>query len=277
MVIHLPAFSNHIEFSFCGSQLLVREEYIYLFQRLQTVCLDEQNYMRAVVLDGHSGVGQSMFLFYALVRCLQESWDVMFYFYHQVVHFSKDGVKEIYEDIYELIRAPVWCLMDSFNGECPPVELTYHGYILPVLVQSRPEELYSGWVNSRCPYRLVMNPWSEQGIYMEIKLLDVDQNMSDLYQSQLPQVLSYCGPIIRDICKVFSTYGSGAVKHLYSRYQHVSNQASLVQVFLGFRNDTPLKISPLRPYSEPLTYRHFASWSDETYLDFRSPSLAQEV
>ncbi|KAK0236528.1 hypothetical protein EDD85DRAFT_576258 [Armillaria nabsnona] len=114
-VIHFPAFPNHIEFtsSGCGSRLLVREEYIYLFERLQNSSGYKQNYSRAVVLDGHSGIGKSMFLLYALVRCLQESRDVMFYFYHQVVHFSKDGVREIYEDLYELIRAPIWCLMDS--------------------------------------------------------------------------------------------------------------------------------------------------------------------
>ncbi|KAK0213770.1 hypothetical protein IW262DRAFT_1467122 [Armillaria fumosa] len=276
-VIHFPAFPNHIEFSLCGYRLLVREEYIYLFERLQTFSQYERNYMRAVVLDGHSGVGKSMFLFYALVRCLQESRDVMFYFYHQVVHFSKYGVKEIHEDLYELICAPIWCLMDSFNGECPPIELTHHGYILPIFASSRPEELYSHWADSRCPYRLIMNPWSEQEIYMGMNLLDIDQNTFDLYRSQLPQVLSYSGPIIRDIYNVFLTHGSGAVKHLYNHHPNVSNLASLVQVLLGFHNDEHWRIPPRRPCSEALMYRQYAGWSDETYLGFRSPRLAQEV
>ncbi|KAK0189984.1 hypothetical protein F5146DRAFT_1201222 [Armillaria mellea] len=293
-VIHFPAIPNHTEFSFCDFRLLVREEYIYLFERLQTFSQRKENYARAVVLDGDSGVGKSMFLFYALVRCLQESRDVMFYFYHQVVRFSKDGVKEIYDDLYQHIYAPIWCLMDSFNGECPPIELTDHGCILPISISSRPDELHSRWADSRIPFRVIMNPWSEQEIYMgcvpcssspyfisdifdRIRLLDVDQNTFDLYRSQLPQVLSYCGPIIRDIYNIFSTHGSGAVKHLYSHHIPVSNQASLVQVLLNFRNDVPLKLPPRRPYPEALMYRHFARWSDETYLDFRSPRLAQEV
>ncbi|KAK0471401.1 hypothetical protein IW261DRAFT_1670915 [Armillaria novae-zelandiae] len=271
-VIHFPAFPN---FSFCGYRLLVREEYIYLFERLQTFSQYGRNYVRAVIVDGHSGVGKSMFLFYALVRCLQESRDVVFYFYHQVVHFSKDGAKEIYENLYEFICAPIWCLMDSYNGECPPIELTHHGYILPIFASSRPEELYSHWADIRCPYRLVMNPWSEQEIYMGMNLLDVDQNTFDLYRSQLPQVLGYCGHIIRDIYSVFFTYGSGAVKHLYNHHRHVSNLASLIQVLLGFHNERT--IPPRRPCPEALMYRHYAEWSDETYLDFRSPCLAQDV
>ncbi|KAK0194477.1 hypothetical protein F5146DRAFT_438160 [Armillaria mellea] len=165
-VIHLPVFSDLHIFDFTGSRLLVREEYLYIFKRLQDFCQTPRYYARAIILDGHPGIGKSMFLFYALIRCLQESRDVIFYFSHRTLKFSKDGVQEI--DLnnfipYPSIHSPIWCLIDGYGREGPPLDLI-GAYMFPILASSRSDEPYSGWAQRTAASRLVMNPWSDEEI-----------------------------------------------------------------------------------------------------------------
>ncbi len=51
--------------------------------------------------------------------------DVIFYFSRRTLKFSKDGVQEF--DLnnfpYHTIYSPIWCLIDSFGGERPPLPL----------------------------------------------------------------------------------------------------------------------------------------------------------
>lgn len=166
-VIHLPVFSDLHIFAFSGSRLLVRKEYLYIFKRLQHFCQTPRWYARGIVLDGHSGIGKSMFLFYALIRCLQESRDVIFYFSRRTLKFSKDGVQEF--DLnnfpYHTIYSPIWCLIDSFGGERPPLPLI-GACMFPILASSRTDEPYSSWAKRKCTSRLVMNPWSDEEIYI---------------------------------------------------------------------------------------------------------------
>ncbi|KAK0236530.1 hypothetical protein EDD85DRAFT_1006019, partial [Armillaria nabsnona] len=147
------------------SRLLVCKDYVYVFERLQRFCETPMCYKRGIVLDGHSGIGKSVFLFYALIRCLQESRDVIFHFVCRTLLFSKDGVKEIGLDFpYDSFSSPIWCLIDSYGGEPPPLELVSHAYIFPILASSRPDELRSRWAKRKCASRIILNPWSDEEI-----------------------------------------------------------------------------------------------------------------
>ncbi|KAK0497991.1 hypothetical protein EDD18DRAFT_1160490 [Armillaria luteobubalina] len=93
-------------------------------------------YKRGIVLGGHSGIGKSMFLFYALIRCLQESQDVIFHFGGRTLVFSKGGVKEIHLNFsYDSFGSLIWCLVDSYGGEPstrarqPRIYLSYTRFI----------------------------------------------------------------------------------------------------------------------------------------------------
>ncbi|SJL08738.1 uncharacterized protein ARMOST_12108 [Armillaria ostoyae] len=281
VVVHLPAFSDLQIFALPGPRLLVRKEYIYLFGRLQRFGQRENYYSRGVVLNGHSGIGKSMFLFYALIRCLQESWDVIFYFFHRTLVFSKDGVQEI--DLnkfpHHSFRSPIWCLIDSFDGEHPPVQFLRHGYIFPILASSRPDEAYSSWAKRRCVCEYIMNPWSDEEISIGVELLSRDEASLILYQSLLPQVLNFCGPIIRDVYSCLLSQGSTAIiDNIYGPHPCVYNAASLVQVLTTFHCSTLDNLET--PCSAALKFRRparSAAGSDDIYLDFRSPRLAQEV
>ncbi|KAK0462880.1 uncharacterized protein EV420DRAFT_1476666 [Desarmillaria tabescens] len=262
-VIHLPAFSNFHIFAFTDSRLLVLKEYIYIFERLQRFCQTPNCYSRGIVLDGHSGIGKSMFLFYALIRCLQESRDVIFHFYCRTLMFSKDGVQDIgLNDFqYNSIDSPTWCLIDSYGGEEPPLPLTSFAYILPILASSRSEQAHSGWAKDRA------------------ELLSQDQATLVLYQSLLPKALNFCGPIIRDIQSYLLSQGATTIiDHKYGPHPRVSNPASLLWVLTTFHCSTWVNID--KPCSAALMFRRpaaYAGGTDEVYFDFRSPRLAQEV
>ncbi|SJL08728.1 uncharacterized protein ARMOST_12098 [Armillaria ostoyae] len=212
-VIHLPVFSDLLIFAFTDSQLLVRKDYIYIFDRLQRFSQTDMYSTRGIVLNGHSGIGKSMFLFYALIRCLQESRDVIFYFFRRTLRFSKDGVQRI--DLNDF-----------------PAELFSH-----------------------------------------------DEASLILYQSLLPQVLNFCGPIIQDIRNCLLSEGATTIiDQIYGPHPRVYNSTSLVQVLDTFHCSTWKNIDT--PSSTALMFRRpaaYAGGSDGVYLDFRSPRLAQEV
>ncbi|PBK82417.1 hypothetical protein ARMGADRAFT_737646 [Armillaria gallica] len=229
-VIHLPAFSDLHIFAFTRSRLFVPGEYIYLFERIQR-SQTESDYTRGIILDGHSGIGKSMFLFYALIRCLQESQEAILYFFCRTIMFSKDGVEEI--DLnnfpYHSIHSPIWCLIDSYCGERPPPQFISHQYILPILASSRSDESYSSWAKRRSASRLVMNPWSDEEISIGVELFSCDQAMLVLYQSLLPKALNFCGPIILDIHSCLLSQGLTTITdHIYGPHPRVSSPASLV-------------------------------------------------
>ncbi|PBK87235.1 hypothetical protein ARMGADRAFT_1066077 [Armillaria gallica] len=150
-VIHLPAFSDLRILAFSRSWLLVRKDYIYIFERLQRFCQTPRCYNRGIVLDGHSGIGKSVFLFYALIRCLQESRDVIFHFCNRTLMFSKGGVQKIdLNDFpYYSFCSPIWCLIDSYDGERPPEPLVDAYTMFPIVASSRSDEPYSSWATNR--------------------------------------------------------------------------------------------------------------------------------
>ncbi|PBK87238.1 hypothetical protein ARMGADRAFT_1122488 [Armillaria gallica] len=280
-VIHLPAFSDLHIFAFSRSRLLVRKDYIYVFERLQRFCETPMCYKRGIVLDGHSGIGKSVFLFYTLIRCLQESRDVIFHFVCRTLVFSKDGVKEIGLDFpYDSFSSPIWCLIDSYGGEPPPLELVSHTYIFPILASSRPDELRSRWAKRKCASRIILsNPWSDEEISIGAELLSRDEASLVLYQSLLPQALNFCGPIIQDIRNCLLCEGATTIiDQIYGPQPRVYNPASLVQVLKTFHCSTWESI--YTPCSAALMFRRpaaYAGGSDDVYFDFRSPRLAQEA
>ncbi|KAG7442708.1 uncharacterized protein BT62DRAFT_1036389 [Guyanagaster necrorhizus] len=104
-VIHFPAFPNHV-FTFCGSQLVVHKDYIYLFERLQTFSQYQRNYSWGNRSERAS-------------RYRKESRDVIFYFYHQTVHFSKDDVKEVGLNHDLIYTPPCVSYLVSVDTEMP--------------------------------------------------------------------------------------------------------------------------------------------------------------
>ncbi|KAK0431206.1 hypothetical protein EV421DRAFT_2041405 [Armillaria borealis] len=280
-VIHLPVFSDLLIFAFTDSQLLVRKDYIYIFDRLQRFSQTDMYSTRGIVLNGHSGIGKSMFLFYALIRCLQESRDIIFYFFRRTLRFSKDGVQRIdLNDFpYDSIHCPIWCLIDSFCGERPPLQFIRHIYVFPILASSRPDKPYSSWAKRRIAAQLVMNPWRDQEIAIGAELFSHDEASLVLYQSLLPQVLNFCGPIIQDIRNCLLSEGATTIiDQIYGPHPRVYNSTSLIQVLTTFHCSTWKNIDT--PSSTALMFRRpaaYAGGSDGVYLDFRSPRLAQEV
>ncbi|KAK0213744.1 hypothetical protein IW262DRAFT_1301209 [Armillaria fumosa] len=82
---------------------------------------------------------------------LLESQDVIFHFVGRTLVFSKDGVKEIgLNFLYDSFSSPIWCLVDSYGGEPPPLELS--------------DELSSSWAKSRYASQIILNPWSDEEI-----------------------------------------------------------------------------------------------------------------
>ncbi len=111
------------------------------------------------------------------------------------------------------------------------------------------------------------------------ELLSRDQATLVLYQSLLPEVLNFCGPIIRDIYICLLSQGSTTIiDHAYGPHPSVFSPASLTQVLTTFHCSTWDNADI--PCSAALMFRRpapNAGASDEAYLDFRSPRLAQEV
>ncbi len=207
-VIHLPAFSDLRILAFSRSLLLVRKDYIYIFERLQRFCQTPRCYKRGIVLDGNSGIGKSVFLFYALIRCLQESRDVIFHFCNRTLMFSKDGVQKIdLNDFpYYSFCSPIWCLIDSYEGGRPPEPLVDAYAMFPIVASSRSDEPYSSWVTSRCASRLVMDPWSDQEIAIgcasrslspySISDILTGQNFSVVTKPRSPSINRFCHKLL---------------------------------------------------------------------------------
>ncbi len=112
------------------------------------------------------------------------------------------------------------------------------------------------------------------------ELLSRDQATLVLYQSLLPEVLNVCGPIIRDIYICLLSQGSTTIiDHAYGPHPSVFSPASLTQVSPTFHCST-WDNADIPPALRLLMFRRpapNAGASDEAYLDFRSPRLAQEV
>ncbi|KAG7446905.1 uncharacterized protein BT62DRAFT_93201 [Guyanagaster necrorhizus] len=152
-------------------------------------------------------------------------------------------------------------------------------YQPPILASSRSDELYSSWAKRKYASRLLMNPWCDEEISIGAELLSHDQATLVLYQSLLPKVLNSCGPIIRDTYSCLIFQGSSTIiDRIYGPRLRVSSPASLAQVLTTFYCSTWDNI--YTPCSSALMFRRpaaTAGGSDEVYLDFRSPRLAQEV
>ena len=132
-IISLPEFSLTSILSLSSHRLLIRQEYIILFNRLRLFCTTAPLwYSRGVIVTGQPGIEKSMFLLYALLRHPQNGDPLLFHMKKQTYAIFANGVFEVDPAcLPEIITVPMCALIDSVGGEKapPPDELLSSHFI----------------------------------------------------------------------------------------------------------------------------------------------------
>ncbi|KAF8891473.1 hypothetical protein CPB84DRAFT_1683318, partial [Gymnopilus junonius] len=139
------------------TRFLVRAEYIRIFDRVKAASNDPSV---VAIVTGQPGIGKSMWIYYALRRCLGEKQPVIWYRSGEFHLFSNAGVQVIDP---EYLRHPpfTWCFVDAFQADSvPPAAAVQDNQVFPIYVTSPKEERWAKLRQARTPELIVMNPWT---------------------------------------------------------------------------------------------------------------------
>ncbi|KAI0250344.1 hypothetical protein BJV78DRAFT_1283292 [Lactifluus subvellereus] len=102
-------------FKYKEDAFLVREEYAFAFDKLETRSADSEKRGGGVVVLGQPGIGKTCFLFYALFRRLCAKKPTAFHASKHFVVFKDTGVTvhDAAEEEYNVLPAETWALTDS--------------------------------------------------------------------------------------------------------------------------------------------------------------------
>ncbi|KAL5512348.1 hypothetical protein ACEPAG_3340 [Sanghuangporus baumii] len=166
-----------------GMVFLVRAEYIRMYEYVED-CFAKESLSRrpAVVITGQPGIGKTVWIQYALRRCLGERRPVMLMMNTRYVLFSESGVKKIPSDSAIFVeRKPInetpWCLIDSTSSpEGIPVEMSavYSSGVNPVYVTFPDSNRWRKLHQARTPELALMNPWSWEEVSCVARAFSLD-------------------------------------------------------------------------------------------------------
>ncbi|KAI0255005.1 hypothetical protein BJV78DRAFT_810987 [Lactifluus subvellereus] len=102
-------------FKYKEDAFLVREEYSFAFDELETRSADSEKKGGGVVVLGQPGIGKTYFLFYALFRRLCAKKPTAFHMSKHFVVFKDTGVTvhDAVKEEYNVLPAETWALTDS--------------------------------------------------------------------------------------------------------------------------------------------------------------------
>jgi len=143
-------------------QLLVRAEYIRVFNYVQVIHAEESSNERLAVITGHPGIGKTSWIWYALRRCLGEEQSVVLYDSNRCYFFSKLGVTIIDPLEHKSGDKHTWCFVDSTSAPdtldtsiCSRI-----GQLYPIYITSPKASRWYKLHQQRIPNVIVMNPWT---------------------------------------------------------------------------------------------------------------------
>ncbi|PBL03038.1 hypothetical protein ARMGADRAFT_1069607 [Armillaria gallica] len=257
--------------------LIVRKEYVYLFERLLNFSRTPGAITHGVVVTGQPGIGKSIFLLYVLLHLLQDRRDFILHLDAETYAVCKDGPFTAEPSHFYspkiLVPAGTWALIDSqpSQKEPPPFWLTRHCSILPIFTTSPDKQRYDNWMKSRSAVTFVMDPWSDEEMALSAHLLDPDPDLRNRYLDLLPEAIVICGPVIWDIHTVLLSNSPDIITKRIDNALTTSGSKQLANLFMN--SDTyseeshSLILMKQQLTSVPLS-------GDNVLLDFRSLYVA---
>jgi hypothetical protein len=160
-------------------QLLVRAEYIRVFDAVKAEYEEHHDTYLAVV-TGQPGIGtktplvarsahlvnlslgKTLWITYALRRCLGEKQPVVLYRAGRCYFFSELGLDTIDPVVHECNTKHTWCFVDSTDApESLPTSIcSKYVQLFPIYVTSPKGSRWDKLHQMRIPSIIIMNPWT---------------------------------------------------------------------------------------------------------------------
>ncbi|KAF8518633.1 hypothetical protein BU17DRAFT_90687 [Hysterangium stoloniferum] len=127
-------------------RILVRAEYIRVFDAVKAV-YEEFHDKRLAMVTGQPGIGKTLWIRYALRRCLGEKQPVVWYRAGNCYFFSESGLDIINPLLHQSGTKHTWCFK-----------------LFPIYVTSPEQERWRKLRQLRIPTRIIMDPWTLEEI-----------------------------------------------------------------------------------------------------------------
>jgi len=161
-------------------RIWIRAEFIRIFNYLveyydRITSQDSENTAPSAVITGQPGIGKSVWLYYALRRCLAERRPVILRYRRKPLLFVEDGVFWMRADFeFACYKRVLWALIDL--DDCPTASgipdefVTRHTPFFVICTMSPAEENWSRVEKTTFNAVIVMNPWSRGEFHRVAKL-----------------------------------------------------------------------------------------------------------
>ncbi|KAK0494222.1 hypothetical protein EDD18DRAFT_1176064 [Armillaria luteobubalina] len=282
-IISLPGLGLTDILSYTTHRFLIRQEYIFLFNRLVLFCATAPRWhSRGIIITGQPGIGKSIFLLYTLLRCLQDGQPVLFHMMNQTFTIFANGVSQVDPAcLLQSVTTPICALIDSEGRQKvpPPDELLHSYFICPVFTTSPDSRRYHNFMQDRAAVVFVMDPWSDDELSLGVSLAAEDLARVALYQSQLSQVKDLCGPVIRDILSTLLYQSPHPIQNcIKAALGKVNDYDRLVNIYTAFLTSTSPEVH--ESHALVLMRRELTDTpeaGDNVLLEFKSPTVAELV
>ncbi|SJL08737.1 uncharacterized protein ARMOST_12107 [Armillaria ostoyae] len=275
--IALPELDMSYTLNQSHQHLLIRLEYVYLFNRLRSFSATPHGVGCGIVVTGQPGIGKSIFLLYALLRALQNGEELVLHFDGETYIMTQNGPIPIDPSyLQEMVKKPVWALIDSDRRKKVPPSpwLTKHRLVLPIFATSPDKDRYD-WLTRRNGVTFVMDPWTYQELLLSVRLLGNTQILQNLYESRLPQAVYVCGPVIRDINTFVLSELPTPITVRMDAALDFSSFRDLAKLFLTYSSSCVQESHSVILMRRRLTTDPLSG--DEILLDFRSGYVAEHA
>ncbi|EDR06022.1 uncharacterized protein LACBIDRAFT_294749 [Laccaria bicolor S238N-H82] len=151
------------------SKLWIRAEYIRVFNSVNAYYDEPTSTPGApcVVVTGQPGIGKSVWVYYALRRCLAERKPVIWYSKRCCYMFAEDGVYEMPADFQRAnLKSYIWTLVDSDEAPdgVPPYLVPHRTPLFVIFSTSPRDDRWSRLHKTVRPMVAIMNPWKRKEI-----------------------------------------------------------------------------------------------------------------
>ncbi|KAH9993993.1 hypothetical protein BJV77DRAFT_330428 [Russula vinacea] len=138
----------------------------------------------STVITGQPGIGKSLWVYYALCRCLSGKRPVVWFYKKKLYMFVEEGVYDMGTDYNKAdFNTFVWTLVDSDEAESGvPESLVPQSTLFSVIYTTYPaKRRWSRLHKTTSNIVIVMNPWSRSEIHRAAALLeDTDRPSTDV-------------------------------------------------------------------------------------------------
>ncbi|EDR05961.1 uncharacterized protein LACBIDRAFT_329135 [Laccaria bicolor S238N-H82] len=180
------------------TSLWIRAEYIRVFNLVNAYYDKPTSVRRApcVVVTGQPGIGKSVWVYYALRRCLAERKPVIWYYQKHCYLFVEEGVYVMPDHFQKAhFKRFIWTLVDSDEAkEGVPEYLVPHGTRLFVIYSTSPRrDRWSRLHKTVRPIVAIMNPWERK----EILRVASTYTLDGINESRTNEIFDQLGPTPR--------------------------------------------------------------------------------